>query len=257
MLVTTKVTGPAASLSAAGAHPSSVIATLTVRPPAPLLATAVAAPSCRRACRRAGRSGPPPRRRRATLARTRGRTASGAEDDREHRDGVEQPADDLDHGRLGWMPSMPVMSDAQTVPGRMTALRSSAWLWPADDPAGLGRGVQRRGDEPRGDEHEHHAGDAEEAREVQAHAAAVDPVAERDRHGEAENAPSAGRDRVARRRGRRRAGRPPSRSPRAGRRGRPWRRAPGPSPAPAPPRPAPAAAPLRSRACRSSRRSCR
>ena len=72
------------------------------------------------------------------------------------------------------------MSDSQTVPGRMTALRSSACALAADDPAGLGRRVQRGGDEARGHEHEDHAGDAEEAREVQAHAAAVDPVAERD-----------------------------------------------------------------------------
>ena len=62
----------------------------------------------------------------------------------------------------------------------------------ADDPARLGRRVQRRGDEAGGHEHEHDARDAEEAREVQAHAAAVDPEAERDGDDQAEHDAEAG-----------------------------------------------------------------
>ena len=69
-------------------------------------------------------------------------------------------------------------------------------------------------------------GDAEEAREVDAHAAAVDPPADGDGHEHAETAPrpaASGLDRRSRP-GRRRAGTSRSRGPRAGRRGRPWRR---------------------------------
>ena len=68
----------------------------------------------------------------------------------------------------------------------------------ADDPARLGRRVQRRGDEAGGHEDEHDARDAEEAREVQAHAAAVDPEAERDGGDEAEHDAEAGGHRIGR-----------------------------------------------------------
>ena len=78
LLVTTKVAGPEASFSAAGAQPSSVIATLTVRAPAPLLATAALVSLLPPSVPTSRTTGAATTATPATVARTRGRTASGA-----------------------------------------------------------------------------------------------------------------------------------------------------------------------------------
>ena len=95
---------------------------------------------------------------------------------------------------------MPVISDSHTVPGRMTALRSSACAWPPTTQPASAAVCSDEATRPGGHEHEHDAGDAEEAREVQAHAAAVDPEAEGDGDGEPEHDAEARRRRVGRRR---------------------------------------------------------
>ena len=88
---------------------------------------------------------------------------------------------------------MPVMSDARIEPGLDDGAEVQRLRLAAGDPAGLGRGVQRRGDEPGGDDHQHDPGDAEEARQVEVHAAAVDHVPEDDRHRDPEHHAEAGR----------------------------------------------------------------
>ena len=65
-------------------------------------------------------------------------------------------------------------------------------------PARLVRAVQRARHQPRCDEHEHEPGDAEEAREVQPHAAAIDQRADRDRAGQAEHRTKPRRTRIVR-----------------------------------------------------------
>ena len=198
LLVTTKVVGPEASLSAAGSQPALVIATWTVLPAPPALATAVLV------------SLSPPsvptsstdRRRDDGDAGDRGAHARahrvGSEDDGEHRNRVEQPAHDLDHRRLGMDPE-----DAgdERLPDRAGAddgAQVQRLRLAADDPAGLRRRVQRGGDEARGHQDEHDARGTEEAREVQPQAAAVDPEAERDGGGQAEHDAQAGGHRVGR-----------------------------------------------------------
>ena len=78
LLVTTKVVGPEASFSVAGSQPASVIATLTVLPGAAALATAalvsLSPPSVPTSSTIGAATTAAP----ATVARTRGRTASGA-----------------------------------------------------------------------------------------------------------------------------------------------------------------------------------
>ena len=77
LFVTTKVAAPEASFSVAGEQPSSVIATLTVRPPPPLATAAEVSllPPSVPASRTTGAATTATP---ATVARTRGRTASGA-----------------------------------------------------------------------------------------------------------------------------------------------------------------------------------
>ena len=60
------------------------------------------------------------------------------------------------------------------------------------------RGVDRGRDQSGRNEHEHGGGDTEEAREVEPHASAVDPPADRDRDEHAEQGARAGGGRVAR-----------------------------------------------------------
>ena len=81
---------------------------------------------------------------------------------------------------------MPVSSDGCTVPGSTSQVRSMAWLLERVEPAGLVRGVRGAGQQAGGDEHEHGAGEAEELLQVDAHAAAVDAVADHDRERDAE-----------------------------------------------------------------------
>ena len=112
------------------------------------------------------------------------------------------------------------------------------------------RGVHRRHDEARGDEHERDGGDAEEARQVQAHAAAIDAPAESGREQDPEQRADPGGVRVARRLERCEQEDRRSRDPRAGRRRTPSRRAPRSSPPPARWRRVARRSPARSRACR-------
>ena len=88
--------------------------------------------------------------------------------------------------------------DARIDPGSTSHVRSTASPCRLADPAGLVARVQRRDEEPAGDEHEHDAREAEEANEVDLHAAAVDPEPERDRDDDAEDRAAAGHRRARR-----------------------------------------------------------
>ena len=80
---------------------------------------------------------------------------------------------------------MPVTSEAHTVPGS-TSRTGRAPRTARRRPSRPPRRVHRRGEEAGGDEHEHDPGEAEEAAEVEPHAAAVDADTERDGHREPE-----------------------------------------------------------------------
>ena len=173
-------------------------------------------------------------RRRGTGARRAGRgrpgPAQGRPDDvQDHRDDVREPDDDLDDDRLGL--------DAEHAgehrrehgarpdqPGEVDGLRL-----PDVEPARLVRGVRRGGEQAGGDEHQHDAGDGEEALQVDPHAAAVDAVAEPDRDDDAEHGAEPGGQRSDAGLERREQEHRRSRSPRAARRGTPSRPAPRPS----------------------------
>ena len=72
-------------------------------------------------------------------------------------------------------PSMPVSSADVHEPGHDQPREVERLALAGVQPAGLVRGVQRARDQAGGDEHEHEPGDPEEARQVEPHAAAVDP----------------------------------------------------------------------------------
>ena len=98
----------------------------------------------------------------------------------------------------GWNPNRPVSSDERTVPGVTNQVQVDRLTLEAVQPAGLVSGVQRGRNKPGRDEHEHEACEAEEPREVQPDAAAVDPVADRDREHDPEQCSRAGRSRIRR-----------------------------------------------------------
>jgi hypothetical protein len=77
LLVTTKVAGPESSLSLAGSQPASLIATFTVLA-APALATAALVSLSPPSVAASSTTGAATTAQAATMARTRGRTASGA-----------------------------------------------------------------------------------------------------------------------------------------------------------------------------------
>src|SRR5215213_9945551 len=216
-LVTLKFVGPAFTVSFAG-HPSSSISTLTLVPFAPAVpavarntlplnnVTSSARPVVRNVgtdllrderwtCGSDGFDGLGDRSGDGVGARAGSLRPADVDG---HRDRVHEEGEDLAPRRFGLDPEH--AGDQCRLHGTRIdqPTQVDRALEQEVPPAGLVRGVHREREQPRADEHQHDPGDAEELRQVELHATAVDEVAEDDGDGDAEQGAGAGESRAIR-----------------------------------------------------------
>ena len=111
-------------------------------------------------------------------AAPRDRSSGRPEHEGQHRYDEDEPADDLDDHRAWLQAEHAGEQRRRTEPGSTSHAEVEHLLLAGVDPARFVGAVQRGDDETGGDDHQHDARDAEEARQVDAEAAAVDAVPE-------------------------------------------------------------------------------